>query len=99
MTDEEGGDFFIHVLDGLEDALTVVALLRVDTLGERLRAHVAVAEFVGFIGAGRGARRDSRATADASGEDDIDFDGGVAAGVEDLAGFDINDLGAAHDGK
>ena len=99
MTDEEGGDLFVHVLDGLEDALAVVALLRVDALSEGLRAHVAVAEFVGFVGASRGAGRDGRATADAGGEDDIDFDGGVTAGVEDLAGFDINDLGAAHDGK
>ena len=54
---------------------------------------------MGFVGAGRGAGRDGRAAADAGGEDDIDFDGGVAAGVEDLAGFDIDDLGAAHDGK
>jgi hypothetical protein len=54
---------------------------------------------VGFVGASRGARRDGRATANARSENDIDFDGGVAAGVEDFAGFDINDLGAAHDGK
>ncbi len=96
---EHGSNFFIHIGDGLQDALAIVTLLRVDTLREGLGAHVAIAKFMGLISAGRGTRRHGGAAEGATSETDVDFDGRVAAGIENLAGGDIGDIGAAHDGK
>ena len=74
--DDRLGDQGIDVLDGLEGALAEIALL------------VAVAQFEGFIGAGRGAGGHGGAAEDAAGEDDIGFEGGIAAGIQDFAGMD-----------
>ena len=41
--------------------------------------------------AGAGARGDGGASDGAAFEGDVDFDGGVAAGVEDLARLDVSD--------
>ncbi len=96
---EHGGDFFVHIGDGLKDALAIVTLLWVDALREGLGAHVTIAKFVGLVSAGRGARRHGGATKRATSETDVDFDGGIAAGIENLAGGDVGDIGAAHDGN
>ena len=75
-----GAIVVVDVLDGLEDALAEVALL------------VAVAQLDGLVGAGAGARGDGGAADGAVGEDDVDFDGRVAAAVEDLAGVESSFL-------
>ena len=49
----------------------------------------AVAQFPGFVFAGAGAARHGGAADRAAGELDIDFDGGIAAGIKDLAGADL----------
>ena len=66
------------MLDGAEDALAPVAVAAVAPLG-------------GLVHARRGARGDDGAAAGARVEDDLDLDGGVAAGVEDLARRDLLD--------
>ncbi len=78
-SDEFGSEFLIDGLDGLEDAFAEVARL------------VAVAEFPGFVLAGAGAARDRSAADGAAFEFHIDFDGGIAAGVNDLTGADVGD--------
>jgi len=75
---EGGGDLVGHVLDGLGDTLSEVALL------------VAVAQFDGLVFAGAGSGGDCGAADGAGIEEDINLDGGIATGVEDLAGLDIN---------
>jgi hypothetical protein len=80
-THEALGDVRVDVLDGLADALAEVALL------------VAVAQFEGFVLAGGGARGDGGAAERPAAEDDVGFDGGVSAGIEDLAGDNRRDLG------
>ena len=77
---EDRGDFVGHVLDGLGDTLSEVALF------------VAVAQFDGFVLAGAGAGGDCGAADGAGIEEDINLDGGIATGVQDLAGLDINDI-------
>ena len=66
----------LHVVDGLEHALAAVAVL------------VAVAQFDRLVLAGRGAAGHGGPADAAVLQEDIDLDGGVAAGVEDLAGLD-----------
>ena len=68
-----------HVVDGLEHALAEVAAL------------VAVAQLVGLERAGGCAGGDGGAGDGAVVEQDLDLDGRVAAGVEDLAGADSFD--------
>ena len=55
---------------------------------------VVVAQLDGFVLAGAGARRDGGAAEGAVFEDDVDFDGRVAAGVEDLPALDEFDVDA-----
>src|SRR5205085_2547473 len=74
------GDDFHDVLEGLQDAFPAVDLL------------VTVAEFDGLILAGGSAGGDGGAAGDAGGKLDLDLDGGVAAGVEDLAGKNAGDV-------
>ncbi len=74
-------DFTVHGIDRLADALAAVAL------------HVAVTQLGGFVRAGGGARRHSRAAERAVIEGDIDFNRGVATGVEDFAGDDVDNFG------
>src|SRR5690606_34066929 len=69
---------------GAEDALAAVSL--------RL---LRVAQLDRFVLSGRGARRHGRAALCAAGECDFDFDGGIAARVENLAGVDGGDVGHA----
>ena len=73
------GDLAVDVADGLQDALAGVALL------------VAVAQLERFARAGRGARRHGRPAARAGLERDFDFDGGIAAGIENLASQQVSD--------
>ena len=75
----DSGDLGVDVPDGLEDSLAQVAGL------------VAVAELEGLVDAGRGAGRNGRPAEGAVGQGDFDLDGGVAAGIEDLAGVDFLD--------
>src|SRR5690606_7256842 len=87
--DELGGDDALDVVDGGEHAFAEEAGLAVDALGELLGGEGAVAQFVRFVLAGGGARGNGGAADGAVGEDDVDFDGGIAAGVDDLAGGDV----------
>ena len=70
--------------DGLLDALAQVAF------------RVAVAQLDGLELAGRRAGRDDRATEGAVLERDLGLNGGIAAGVQDLATVNLND--ACHGG-
>ena len=74
---ERGGDRLLDVGDGVEDALAAVAVL------------LAVAQLHRLVLARGGAAGHGRAPADAVGEDDLGLDGGVAAGIEDLARVDV----------
>ena len=73
--------FAADVGHGLEDTLAAIAGL------------VPVAQFQGLAGPGGGARGDRRPAQGPIGGDDIGLDGGVTAGIEDLTGADIDDLG------
>ncbi len=65
----------VDVVDGIQDTFAQVASL------------IAIAKFNGFVDAGRGATGHcSTEKAVLGGE--VDFDGGVAAAVENFAGFD-----------
>ena len=78
---ELGGEDGLDVFDGFEDAFA-----EVDGL-------VSVAELDGLVLAGGGTGGDGGAAADAAFEDDVGLYGGVAAGVEDFACVDRDDLG------
>jgi uncharacterized protein YqfA (UPF0365 family) len=71
-----GAILAVHVGDGLLHALAEVARL------------VAVAQFDGFVLAGGGAGRNRGAADSAAGEANVDLDGRIAAGIDDLAGGD-----------
>jgi len=77
---ELGGEDGFDVFDGLEDAFAEVM------------AFVAVAELDGFVLAGGCAGGDGGAAEGAGFQDDVCFDGGVAARIENLAGADGNDF-------
>ena len=57
---------------------------------------VAVAQLPGFVFAGAGAARHGGPADGTAGEFDVDFDGGVAAGVENLTAADGFDDGIKH---
>jgi hypothetical protein len=78
---EFGGEDGLYVFNGLEDTFAEVVLL------------VAVAEFDRFVLAGGGSAGDSGAATDAAFEDDVGFDCGVAAGVQNFTRLDRDDLG------
>ena len=67
------GNHVVDVFDGAQDALAAVTLV------------VVVAQFVGFVLAGGSAGRDDGAADSAAFEGGLDFNGGVAARVEDFA--------------
>ena len=67
-----GAIFSLTLCDGLQGAFAEVA------------RFVAVAQFDGFVFAGGCAGGDGGAADGAVREEDVDFDGGIAAGVEDL---------------
>ena len=72
-----------HVLDGGQDALAAVAF-------------AAVTQFDGLEGTRGGTGGDDGATCRSGVEDHLDLNGGIAAGVEDLAGVDeLNDCHGA----
>jgi hypothetical protein len=77
---ELGGDELVDVANGVLDALAAVALL-------------AVTELDGLVLARRRARRHGEAAFGAGVENDVDFDGGIAAAVEDFAADDVGDGG------
>ena len=68
-----------HVLDGVLDALAQVARL------------VAIAKLERLVFAGGSATRHRRATGDAVFQNDVDFDRGIAAAIEDLASLYVLD--------
>ena len=70
-----------HVLDGGQDALATVAF-------------AAVTQFDSLEGTRRGTGGDDGATCRSGVEDHLDLNGGIAAGVEDLAG--VNELNDCH---
>ncbi len=74
------GDFVVGVGNGFEDALA-----------EILR-FVAIAKLECFVFTSGSARRDRGAAQRSAIENDIGFDGGVAARIDDLAGADASDL-------
>jgi hypothetical protein len=71
---EDGG---VDVFDGLGDALAVVLL-------------AAIAQFDGFVGAGGSAGGNGGAAEAAVIQNHIDFDGGVAAAIVNLATLDVD---------
>lgn len=81
--DEEVLDLAVNVGDGVEDALAEIALA------------VTVAKLDGLELAGRGTGGNDGAAEGTVFEGDLDLDGGVAAGVKDLATIHACDL--AHD--
>src|SRR5690606_26742876 len=81
VADDLRGDVVDDGVDGLLDTLAEVA------------ARVAVAALDRLEGTGGGTRGDGRASDRAVVEGDLDLDGGVASGVEDLAGADGLDAG------
>ena len=78
---QRGGDRGIDVGHSVAHALAQVTGL------------VAVTQFHGFLGAGRGARRHRGTTERAVLEDDFGFQRGVATAVEDFTGVDAADRG------
>ena len=72
-----GEDFVGDVLDGLGDAFADEAVL------------VAVAQFEGLVFAGAGAGGNRGAAGGAAGEEDVHFNGWVAAGIQNFTGFDV----------
>ena len=80
-TDDLRGDDVVDVGDGLLDSLAAVAGL------------VAVAQLDGLEGARGGAGGDGGTSGGAVLKQDLDLEGRVAAGVEDLAGFNCLDEG------
>src|SRR3546814_149276 len=74
-------DLVVDRLDRLQHALAAIALL------------VAVAQLDGLVRAGGGAGGRRGAAEGAAFQGDVDFDGGIAPGVENLPGLDIDDCG------
>ncbi len=79
MAGDRLGDLAVDVADGLRDALAAVGV-------------AAVAQLGGLELARRGARGDRGAPVGAGAQLDLHLDGGVAAGVKDLACVDRFDL-------
>ncbi len=75
------GDFGVGVGDGLEHALAEIF------------RFVSITQFEGFVFAGGSAGGDGGSTQCPALEDHVGFDSGVAAGIDDLAGVDFDDLG------
>ena len=79
--DDLGGDDVVDVVDGLLHSLAAVTAL------------VAVAQLNGLEGTGGGARGDGGASGSTVLQEDLDLEGRVATGVEDLAGVNVLDEG------
>ena len=73
------GDLAVDVPDGGLHALAEVAI-------------AAVAQLDGFVLTGRGARGHGGTTDSSTVEFDLDFHGGIASGIEDLAADDVDDF-------
>ncbi len=76
QADQFRSDLGVDVLDGLQNALAEINLL------------VVIAQLDGFMLAGAGAAGDGGAAQRAVFENYVDFDRGIAARIEDLAGVD-----------
>ncbi len=74
MPSSSAARYFVDVIDGFQHAFAGVAAL------------VAVAQFQRFVFAGRGAAGNGGAPAGAAFEDDIGFNGRIAAGIKNFAG-------------
>jgi hypothetical protein len=72
-------DFVFGVGDGPEYAFS------------KILRFVAVAKFPGLVLAGGSARRDGGAAKRSAIEEDVGFDSGIAAGINDLAGVNVGD--------
>ena len=83
-TDERRGDLGVHVLDGLQHALPLVALL------------VAVAQFNGLMLAGGRATGHNGPRAGAAIEKNFGFHSWIATRVKHLASADFSDRGKRH---
>ena len=78
MPSSFGAMMSLTLLTALSDALAEIAFL------------VAVAQLDGFVGAGAGAGLGTAARPVApSVEDDLDFEGRIAAAIEDFAGVNV----------
>ena len=73
-------DLAVDVLDSLLNALAAVTAL------------VTVAELAGLVDAGGSAGGNGRAADCAVVKGDLDLNGGVAAGVQDLSGHDVDNF-------
>ena len=71
-------DFGVDVLDGLQHALAEIARL------------VAIAQFDRLAAAGGGAGRHGGTAHHAGFQQHVGFDGGIAAGIQNFPGDDIN---------
>ena len=76
-----GGDHALHVAHGLQHPLAAEA------------PPVVVAKLEGLGAPGRGARRHRRAALGAAVQVHLHLEGGIPAGIENLAGVDVDDLG------
>ena len=84
-TDERISDRAVHGGDGFLHAFAEETLL------------VAIAQFEGFVLARGGAGGDRRAAECAAFEEDVHFDSGIAAGINDFAPDDGGDGEVLHD--
>jgi len=92
---EQGrSDQFMHVLHGLLNAFSEVAVL-VDP-GRVLAFKGTVPQLESFVFTGAGSRGNGGAADDAGFEFDVDLNGRIAAGVDDFAGADV--YNGCHDG-
>src|SRR5262249_55539305 len=87
-----GLPFRVHAADGIED----LAIHRIDRLAHALAEIallVAVPLFDRLVRAGRGAGGNGGAPEGTVLQPDVDFDGGIAATIEDFAAGDIDNCG------
>ena len=80
QADKRLGDLAVDVLDRLQHALAAVTAL------------VAVAQLAGLVDAGGSAGGNGSAADGAVVQRDLDLNGGVAAGVQNLSGHHVNDF-------
>ena len=80
-TAEAGRDRLLDIPNGVPNAFAAVAV------------SLAVAQLDRLVLARAGAARNSRSAKGAVVENNVGFDGGIAAAIEDLAGVDVDDLG------